>query len=87
MARNNLKSRKEHSKEYHDTNINTPLFSIGDKVLLHDEKIRRGRTAKLSLSWIGPYEMIDVDDVNVTLTLPRKRTLKAHANRLKPFFR
>jgi hypothetical protein len=60
MVRNNLNSQKERSKEYHDRNVNTPLFSIGDKVLLHDEKIRRGRSAKLSPPWIGPYEITDV---------------------------
>lgn len=85
-ARINLKSQKERSKEYHDRNVNMPLFSVGDKVLLHDEKIRRGRSAKLSPPWIGPYEVTDVDDVNITLILPRNRTLKVHANRLKPFF-
>jgi len=63
-----------------------PLFTIGDKVLLHDEKIRLGRSAKLSQPYIGPYEIIDIDDVNVTLKLPRNRTLKVHANRLKPYF-
>jgi hypothetical protein len=57
LAQNNLKSQKERSKEYHDRNVNTPLFSVGDKVLLHDEKIRRGRSAKLSSPWIGPYEI------------------------------
>jgi len=79
----NLRSR---SKEYHDRNVNTPLFTIGDKVLLHDKKVRRGRSDKLSSPYIGPYEIIDIDDVNVTLKLPRNRTLKVHANRLKPFF-
>jgi hypothetical protein len=39
-----LKSQKERRKEYHDRNVKTPLFSVGDKVLLHDEKIRRGRS-------------------------------------------
>jgi hypothetical protein len=86
MARNNLELQKERSKEYHDRNVNTPLFSVGDKVLLYDKKIRRGRSAKLSPPWIGPYEITDVDDVNVTLKLPKNRTLKVHANRLKPFF-
>jgi hypothetical protein len=79
ITRNNLESRKERSKEY-DRNVNTPLFLIGDKVLRHDEKIRRGRSAKLSPPWIGPYEITDVDDVNVTLKLPRNRTLKVHAD-------
>ena len=83
VARSNLAQQKERSKEYHDRNINTPLFTIGDKVLLHDEKVRRGRSAKLSSPRIGPYDIVNIDDVNVTLKLPRNRT---HANRLKPFF-
>jgi len=86
VARSNLTQQKQCSKEYHDHNINTPLFTIGDKVLLHDEKVRRGRSAKLSSPWLGPYNIVDIDDVNVTLKLPRNRTLKVHANRLKPFF-
>jgi len=55
-------------------------------VLLNDEKVRRGRSAKLTQAYIGPYEIVDIDDVNVTLKLPRNRTLKVHANRLKPYF-
>jgi hypothetical protein len=86
MARVNLERQKEHSKEYHDKNINTPLFAIGDKVLLQNEKVRRGRSAKLSPPYIGPYEITDVDDVNITLKLPRNWTLKVHASRLKPYF-
>jgi hypothetical protein len=77
-ARSNFEYQKERSKKYHGRNINTPLFTLGDKVLLHDEKFRRGRSAGLSPPWIGPYE---VDDVNVNLRLPRNRTLKIHANR------
>jgi hypothetical protein len=65
--------------------VNVPLFVVGDKVLLHDESVRRGRSSKLSQQRIGPYE-IPMDDVNVTLKLPRNRILKVHANRLKPFF-
>jgi len=49
MVRANLESQKERSKEYHDRNINTPLFAVGDKVLLHDKKVRRGRSAITSL--------------------------------------
>ena len=86
VARSNLEIQKERSKEYHYRNVNTPLFTIGDKALLHDQKVRRGRSAKLCSPYIGPYEIIDIDDVNVTLKLPRNRTLKVHANRLKPYF-
>ena len=85
-AKTNLKSQKEHSKEYCDRNVNTPLFSVWDKILLHDEKTRQGRSSKLSPPWIGPYKITDIDDMNITLKLPRNRTLKVHANRLKPFF-
>ena len=85
-ARANLELQKERSKDYHDKRINAPLFTVGDKVLLHDENIRLGRSANLSPPYIGPYEIIDIDDVNITLKMPRNRTLKVHANRLKPFF-
>jgi hypothetical protein len=82
----NLEIQKERSKKHYNRNINTPLFATGDTVLLHDEKVRRGRSAKLCPPYIGPYEITEIDDVNVTLRLTRNRTLKVHANRLKPFF-
>jgi hypothetical protein len=73
---------KEVNKEQHDKTLNIMLFSVGDKVLLNDERIRRGRSLKLSPPWIGPYEITKVDDVNITLKLhkeqnsqgPRKQT-------------
>jgi hypothetical protein len=82
LAKSNLIAKKERSKEQHDKTVNIPLFSVGDKVLLHYERIRRGRSLKLSPPWIGPYEITEVDDVNITLKLPRNKTLKVHANRL-----
>jgi hypothetical protein len=85
IAQSNLKFHQDRSKEYHDKTLPTPLFTVGDKVLLHDEKVRRGRSAKLTAPYIGPYEILDID-VNITLKLHRNKTLKVHANRLKPFF-
>jgi len=83
----NLKSQKERSKEYHDRNVSTPLFSSPiNQNKEHDEKIRRGRSAKLLPHLIEPYEIMDVDDMNIALKLPGNRTLKVHANKLKPFF-
>jgi hypothetical protein len=86
VARPNLRAKKEKSKEYYDRNTNVPLFAVGEKVLLHDEKVRRSRSMKLSPPYIGPYEILSVDGVNITLQLPRNKTLKVHTNRLKPFF-
>jgi hypothetical protein len=86
LAKNSLLARKEKNKVQHDKTVNIPLFALGDKVLLHNERIRRGRSLKLSPPWIGPYEIVDINDVNVTLKLQSNKTLKVHANRLKPFF-
>jgi hypothetical protein len=61
-----------------------PHCLLFEGVLLHDEKVRRGRSAKLCRLTLGL--MRSVDDVKVTLKLPRSKTLKVHANRLKPFF-
>jgi hypothetical protein len=86
LARSNLKVKKERNKEYYDRNINVPLFVVGQSLPLHNEEVRRGRSAKLRQPYIGPYEIIYLDDMNITLMLSRKKTLKFHANRLKPFF-
>jgi len=69
-----------------DRNINVPLFAISEKMLLHDERIRRSRSAKLNLPFIGPYEILAVEDVNVTLKLPRNKTLRVHCNRQTLFW-
>jgi transposase InsO family protein len=66
LAKNNLISKKERSKEYHDKNVNVPLFTVRDKVLLHDEQVRRGRSLKLSPPWIGPYEVTEADDAIIS---------------------
>jgi hypothetical protein len=54
IGRSNLQFKKENSKEYCDRTVKVPLFVVGDKVLLRDETVRRGRSLKLSKSWIGP---------------------------------
>jgi len=56
VARTNLKAKMERSKEY-DRNTNVPLFAVGEKVLLHDEKVHRGRSAKLCPPYIEPHEI------------------------------
>ena len=42
------------SKEHYDKSAGPTKFQVGDKVLLFDETVRRGRSRKLSAQWIGP---------------------------------
>jgi hypothetical protein len=88
LAKSSLIAEEERNKEQLDKTLNTRimLFSVWDKALLQEERIRRGRSLKLSPPWIGPYEITEVDDVNIALKLPRNKTLKVHSNRVKPFF-
>ena len=60
-------------------------MQVGDKVLVFNETVRRGRSRKLNAQWIVPYTITEIDKVNATITRGRKST-KVHANRLKLFY-
>ena len=60
-------------------------LQLGDKVLLFDDTLRRGRSHKLSAQWIDPYTITEIDKDNVSITRGRKVT-KVHVNRLKTFY-
>jgi hypothetical protein len=60
-------------------------LQVGDKVLLFDETVRRGRSRKMSAQWIDPYTKTTNDKVNATITRGRNLT-KIQVNRLKPFY-
>jgi hypothetical protein len=85
VARQKLISSKEKSKEYYDKNSETFEIQTGQKVLLFDETVRRVRSKKLSPQYIGPYEVLTVDGVNVT-TKKGRTTQKVHVNRIRPFY-
>lgn len=81
----NTQQRKESSKQLYDLKAREKQVSVGDKVLLHQPFVRRGRSKKLCKPWIGPYTVIKVDnDVNVTIK-KGKITQKVHVNRIKLF--
>jgi hypothetical protein len=67
VARQKLISSKEKSKDYYDKGSETFEIRIGQKVLLFGETVHRGRSKKLSPQYIGPYEVLAVDGVNVTI--------------------
>jgi hypothetical protein len=84
VAKEKLLKTKQKSKEYYDRRAEKVELNIGDRVLLFDETVRRGRSRKLSSQWIGPYEVLGIDKVNVLIKRGRK-VQKVHINRLKPF--
>jgi hypothetical protein len=85
VARERLVTAKEKSKEQYDKDSKLPTFNIGDRVLLYDETVRRGRSRKLCSQWLGPYEITSLDKVNAIIKMGRRRQ-KVHVNRLKPFY-
>lgn len=86
LARKSLLRAKEYNKKHSDKRSNEVFFAVGDKVLLHDETVRRGRSKKLSSQWIGPFLVQHVEGVNVTIKRKGNKSTKVHANRLKLFF-
>jgi len=85
LARDHLKQEKFKAKRQHDRSANEKTFKVGDKVLLYDETVRRGRSKKLESQWVGPYAITaKLSDVNFEIKKGRKTT-RVHANRLKAF--
>ena len=67
VAKKNLIASKVRSKDYYDKGIEVMKIEVGDKVLLYDETVRRGRSRKLSSQWIWPYEVVEVNKVKLQL--------------------
>lgn len=81
IARNKLIQQKHKTKDGYDKNQNSIVINIGDKVLLQD-KARKG---KLSVKWLGPYEVKDLNE-NENITIQKERKLvKIHKNLVKLF--
>ena len=85
QAHKNLIESKGKSKEHYDKAAGQTKLQVGNKVLLFDETVHRGRSRKLSAQWLGPYTITEMDKVNATLAKGRK-SIKVHINRLKPFY-
>lgn len=80
-----MEQRKVQSKEYYDKRAIPNDFKCGDLVLLYAPQVKRGRSKKLSMPWIGPYKVIDIcNDVNIIIKKGRQ-TYKVRKNRLKHF--
>jgi len=85
LARKRVKEEKVKAKQQYDKRTGEIKYKIGEKVLVYDETLRRGRSKKLEALWTGPYTIIEKNsEVNYTVKKGRK-TSRMHINRLKPF--
>jgi len=85
IAKENVREEKRKSKEYYDKKTTETAFRAGDKVLIFDETLRRGRSKKLDAQWKGPYIITEKkSDANYIIKTGRK-SMTVHANRLKLF--
>jgi len=73
------------SQEHYDKTAGSTKLQAGDRVLLVDETVRRGRSRKLSAQSVGPFTIIYIDKVNATIATGHKST-KININRLKLFY-
>jgi hypothetical protein len=67
VDRQKLLASKERSKAHHDKDSELPDIRVGKKILIFDETVRRGRSKKLSPQYVGPYEVLAVEGVNVII--------------------
>jgi hypothetical protein len=86
MAHRNLEPAKAANKRHYDQHVYVHKFNIGERVLVKDESVSRGRSKKLQAPYVGPYEIIGIQGPNLLLRTRGSKTLRIHANRAKLFF-
>ncbi len=89
LTRINIQKAQEHQKSSYDKSVIASDFHIGDQVLIHTPRPKKGRSPKLTHCWMGPYHIIDIHSPTVTVVpadKPNNTPQIIHMNRLKPFF-
>jgi hypothetical protein len=84
-TKNKLLANKFRSNDYYDKGKDVMNIEVGDKVLIFDETVRQGRSRNLSSQWIGPYEVIELNKVDITYG-KGLRLIKLHVNKFKLFY-
>jgi hypothetical protein len=83
LAQQTATEQGEKYKFSYDKKSGVHKFSIGQKVWLSDTT-SIGKNAKLSPTWIGPYEIVDVNDTNAKLKIKNEVKI-VNIARMKPF--
>jgi len=85
LAKEHIKGEKFKAKKQYDKSTKETQFKVGDKVLVYDETLRRGRSKKLESLWTGPYTILEKNS-NVNYTIKRgRKAIRMHPNKLKLF--
>ena len=83
LAQQTAAAQGEKYKTNYDKQSSPHTFQIGQKVWLSDST-SIGKNAKLTPNWIGPYEIVDINDTNAKLKIKNKLKI-VNIARLKKF--
>ena len=85
-AYENSKFYKERTKKFHDSMINRKEFSVGQKVLLFNSRLKL-LPGKLRSRWIGPFVVTNVFPYGVVEIMSKSsnKSFKVNGHRLKHF--
>jgi transposase InsO family protein len=83
LAQQTAAEQGEKYKNQYDKLASPHKFEIGQKVWLSDTT-SIGKNAKLTPNWIGPYQIIDINDTNAKLQIKNKQKV-VNIARLKMF--
>lgn len=75
---------KHDNKEAYDRNAHPRVFRVNELVLLKVEYTRRGRSEKMDDKFEGPWKVLAIDGVNITIKKGRNEQT-VHSNRLKKY--
>jgi hypothetical protein len=81
ISRENLINNKEKAKIGYDKNRNEIKIDVGDKVFIKNH-VRKG---KLSPKWLGPYEILSLEENENVLIKRGRREVRLHKNELKKY--
>ncbi|CAN6552312.1 unnamed protein product [Malus baccata var. baccata] len=86
-AYENSRIYKEKTKAFHDRMIRSKMFSIGQKVLLFNSRLRLF-PGKLRSKWIGPFNVTNVFPHGAVQiqSLKTQQEFKVNGHRSKPYF-
>ena len=85
-AYHNTKIYKERTIRWHDKRIKKKEFTLGDKVLLFNSRVKLFGHGKLQSKWEGPFKVISTSSHRaVTLQNDKGMLFKVNGHRLKIF--